>query len=61
MKEKITININKNTDISKAIKKAMGDSEKKYKTIQPSNEQSIQSTQEGTFNALLGNVNNIAG
>ena len=61
MKEKITININKNTDISKAIKKAMGDSEKKYKTIQPPNEQSIQSIQEGTFNALLGNVNNIAG
>ena len=51
MKEKkeIIIKISKKEDIVNAVQKALETSDKKYTTIKPSEQQTIQGTQEGTF------------
>ena len=63
MKEKkeIIIKISKKEDIVHAIQKALETSNKKYTTIKPSEQQTIQGTQEGTFIAEIDTVRNIAG
>ena len=61
MKKEITIKLNKDTDISSAVNKAMKNSDKKYKTIKPSQQLTTKSTQEGTLNAVIGTARHTAG
>ncbi len=60
-KKEIIITISKNKNIVHAIQKALETNHKKYITIKPSELQTIQSTQEGTFIAETGTIRNIAG
>ncbi len=63
MKEQkeIIIKMSEKENLVDAIQKALEISNKKYRTIKPSEQQTIQSTQEGTFIAKIDSIRNIAG